>query len=354
MAGVELSRALFSDAPGEPTPARRPRPGPVPGSLEMLLRGALGVARRPRRIVRAGLRAARNAARSGDVGAVGTASGLLPLAHSFGLGRVPGLYRRLGLAAGEDGAPAVPETPAPKTPFNRSITPHRRFAWVDLPLAELKGIRKAFGVTLNDVMLAISSHALRTWLLRHEALPSDPLLAMVPVSVRSQAAGGAGGNQVAGVLADLATDEPHPVKRLLRIQAAMNAAKRKFASLPPQAAMDLTEFFLGVLAVQGPRLMALAGLTNRMNPIFNVTVSNVPGPREPLFLGGARMVAQYPVSIVVEGQGLNVTVVSYADTLHVGLVSCRELVPDLWDLARDFTAGLEALSKAAAARVPSS
>jgi len=266
---------------------------------------------------------------------------------------VPGLYRRLGLAADEEGAPALPESPAPKTPFNRSITPHRRFAWVDLPLAEVKRVRKAFGVTLNDVMLAVSSHALRAWLERHEALPSDPLIAMVPVSVRAQAGSAAGGNQVAGVMADLASDEPDPVQRLLRIQRAMNAAKRKHATLPPEAAMEFTEFFLGVLAVQGPRLMALAGLTERLNPIFNVAISNVPGPREPLHLGGARMVSQYPVSMLVEGQGLNITVVSYGDALHVGLLSCRELIPDLWDLARDFTAGLEALSKAAAARAPS-
>ena len=353
MAGVELSRALFSDEPGEMAPAkRRGRPESVPGSLEMLLRGALGLVRRPRRTLAAGLRVARSAARSRDVGAVGTASGLLPLATSLGLGRVPGLYRRLGLGAGEDFASALPETPAPKTPFNRSITPHRRFAWADLPLAELKSVRKAFGVTLNDVVLAVSSHALRAWLERHEALPLDPLIAMVPVSVRAQAEGAAGGNQVAGVMTDLASDEPDPVKRLLRIQRSMNAAKRKHATLPPQAAREFTQFFLGVLAVQGPRLMALAGLTERLNPIFNVTVSNVPGPREPLFLGGARMVSQYPVSMLVEGQGLNITVVSYADTLHVGLLACRELVPDLWDLARDFSAGLEALSKAAAARAP--
>jgi hypothetical protein len=128
----------------------------------------------------------------------------------------------------------------------------------------------------------------------------------------------------------------------------MDAAKRKHASLPPDAAMEFTQFFMGVLAVQGPRLMALAGLTNRLHPVFNVTVSNVPGPREPLHLGRSRLVAQYPVSIVVEGQGLNITVVSYGDTLHVGLVACRELVPDLWELARDVKAGLEVLVKAAA------
>jgi hypothetical protein len=128
----------------------------------------------------------------------------------------------------------------------------------------------------------------------------------------------------------------------------MTAAKKLHATLPPEVAMEFTQFAAGVLAVQGPRLMALAGLTERLNPIFNVTVSNVPGPREPLFLGGARLLSQYPVSMLVEGQGLNVTVVSYGDALHVGLLSCRELVPDLWELARDFSAGLEALSKRAA------
>jgi WS/DGAT/MGAT family acyltransferase len=274
---------------------------------------------------------ARGAARAGDLRALGTASGLLPLAHSLGLGRVP----------------ALPASPAPKTPFNRSITPHRRFAWVDLPLAELKQIRRAFGATLNDVVLAVSSHALHAWLERRAALPADPLIAMVPVSVRTEGERGAGGNRVATVMADLASDEPDPVKRLGRIRRSMDAAKKQHASLAPQLALDFTQFAAGVLAVQGPRLLALAGLTERLNPIFNVTVSNVPGPREPLFLCGARLVAQYPVSMLVEGQGLNVTVVSYGDALHVGLLSCRELIPDLWELARDFSAGLEALSKRA-------
>jgi WS/DGAT/MGAT family acyltransferase len=354
VASVELMRALFSDEPAEAvSEQRQPRPEPVPGSLEMLLRGAAGLARRPRRIVRAGLRAARTAARSRDVGAVGAASGLLPFAHSLGLGRVPGLYRRLGLVGGEDGAPALPETPAPKTPFNRSITPHRRFAWADLSLGALKQVRKAFGVTLNDVVLAVSSHALRAWLERHEALPLDPLIAMVPVSVRVEVKGATGGNRVASVMADLASDEPDPVKRLLRIQRSMNAAKRLHATLPPEVAIEFTQFAAGVLAVQGPRVLARTGMIERLNPIFNVVVSNVPGPREPLFLSGARLVAQYPVSMLVDGQGLNVTVVSYGDALHVGLLACRELIPDLWDLARDLSAGLEALSKAAAARAPS-
>jgi WS/DGAT/MGAT family acyltransferase len=355
VAGVELARVLFSDEPGEVASAKRmTRSEPVPSSLEMLLRGVLGLARRPRRIVRGALRAAQAAGRSRDVGALATASGLLPLAHSAGLGRVPGLYRRLGLSSAEDEGTALPESPAPKTPFNRSITPHRRFAWADLSLAEVKRVRKAFDVTLNDVVLAISSHALRSWLERHEALPLDPLIAMVPVSVRAETERGAGGNRVASVLADLASDEPDPVQRLLRIHRAMNAAKRMHATLPAQVAMEFTQFAAGVLAVQGPRVLARAGLTERVNPIFNVAISNVPGPRQPLSLSGARLAAYYPVSMLVDGQGLNITVVSYGDTLHFGLLSCRELIPDLWDLAREFSAGLEALAKAAAARAGSS
>lgn len=345
VAGVELARVLFSDEPTSAAPS--PRAESVPGALELLLRGALGMAVRPPQTARRAVRAALSAARSRDVGALGTASGLLPLAHSLGLGRVPGLYRRLGLVSGEDDTAALPATPAPKTPFNRSITPHRRFAWVDLPLVEVKRVRKAFGVTINDVVLAVTSHALRAWLERHAALPDEPLIAMVPVSVRTESGRGAGGNQVASVLADLATDEPDPVKRLLRIQRAMKAAKRSHASLPADVAVELMEFAAGVLAVQGPRALARMGLTERVHPLFNVAVSNVPGPREPLFLGGARLVGYYPVSMLVEGQGLNVTIITNGEQLHFGLLACRELVPDLWELARDFSAGLEALAKAA-------
>jgi WS/DGAT/MGAT family acyltransferase len=340
VSGAELMQVLLDrDPAGDAVPEGElpPVPAAVPGALEMLGRGALGLARQPDRIARQAFRTVRDLGRQeGALGAV---------ARTLGLDRMPlagGFLRRRGPQLDAD---PIPQTPAPHTPWNRSITPHRRFAFFSLPLARTKQVKNAFGTTLNDVVMALSSAALRRYLLEKDALPATPLVAMVPVSVRSAEQKQEFTNRVTSILAELATDEADPVARLLRISSAMKAAKRMQQALPANLLQDWTQVTTPALAAQAARIIARTRVLDRLNPPFNVVISNVPGPREPLYCAGAELMTYYPVSAVAEGQGLNITVQSYRDHLDFGLIACRELVPDLWDLAGSFPEALEELVK---------
>jgi WS/DGAT/MGAT family acyltransferase len=345
VSGAEMMQVLLDSTPeGVPVePAREPRKvDRVPSAGEMLVRGAAGLARQPGRLVRTVIRTVRVLSRDTE--------GLGALARSFGLDRLPlagGWLRRRGPQVDAD---PIPQTPAPRTPFNRSITPHRRFAFFSLPLDEVKRVRHVFGTTLNDVVMAISAFALRRYLEEKRALPADPLVAMVPVSVRSESERQAYTNRVTSVLANLATDVEDPVERLRRIHDAMASAKRMQQAIPANLLQDWTQFATPVVAAQAARIVARTKIFDRLNPPFNVVISNVPGPRHTLYFGGAEMRTYYPVSAVAEGQGLNITVQSYRDHLDFGLISCRELVPDLGRFKDLFAEGLEELAKRAAAR----
>ena len=198
--------------------------------------------------------------------------------------------------------------------------------------------------------MAASSGALRAYLERKSALPEDPLIAMVPVSVRSVEEKATYSNRVSSVLADLATNEKDPVARLLRIHESMKSAKRMQQAIPANLLQDFTQFATPNLAGQAARIVARTRIADRMNPPFNVVISNVPGPRHPLYLGGARMLSYFPVSAVTDGQGLNITVQSYLDQLDFGLISCRDLVPDVWDLADDLREAFAELTRLATAK----
>jgi WS/DGAT/MGAT family acyltransferase len=245
-----------------------------------------------------------------------------------------------------DEPPALPATTAPRTPFNHSISPHRRFAFTSLPLAEVKRIKTAVGSTLNDVVMALCSSTLRRYLERQGALPEEPLVAMVPVSIRTGDEDDVYQNRVSGLLCGLATDEKDPVERLLKIQDSMNAAKELRAALPADALQEYSNFAPPALAARAMRMYSRTKIADRMNPPFNLIISNVPGPTKPLYSAGAKLLHFYPVSAVADGQGLNMTVQSYNGNLDFGFVSCRELLPDLWDLTFDLQAALEELSDA--------
>jgi diacylglycerol O-acyltransferase len=221
-----------------------------------------------------------------------------------------------------------PSFRAPMTPFNRDIGPHRRWAFGDLPLDDVKAVKNAAGATVNDVVMAICAGGLRRWLAEHGALPPDPLIAAVPVSVRSDDEQGEMGNRVSAMFAPLPTHVADPVERLHACSLAMGAAKDQHEALPADLLGDVTRFAAPALAGQAARLVARLRVMERVNP-FNLIISNVPGPRVPLYYGGARMVAYYPLSAIAEGQGLNLTVMSYLDTVHYGFTADRELVPDV-------------------------
>ena len=255
----------------------------------------------------------------------------------------------LGLNRGD--GEVIPTTPgrAPATPFNQPITPHRRVAFRSVDLDVVKAVKNAYGVSVNDVVLAMCAGALRRWLSDHEALPEQPLIAMIPVSVRDPASKGALGNKVSAMLAMLPTHVPDPENRLELAHAATQIAKAQQAAIPQGLVDQITDFALPALTARAARVVFATGLLHRLPP-FNVTISNVPGPNVPVYLCGAKLLAHYPVSVITAGQGLNMTVVGYLGRLHFGLTSCRELVPDIDTLASYLVDELELLAKDAAQR----
>jgi diacylglycerol O-acyltransferase len=235
---------------------------------------------------------------------------------------------------------------APRTMFNRAITPHRRVAFRAVSLGELRRIKNAAGTTLNDVVMAICAGGLRRYLERHAALPEQALVAGVPVSVRTGAESETYSNQVSMIFATLATDEADPRKRLERIHDAMQNAKEMQQAIPAQLLQDFSQFTPPALAAQAARVVAGLRLADRVALPCNVVISNVPGPRHALYLAGAELRAFIPVSTVGDGMALNITVVSYRDRMDFGLVACREVVPDLWDLLDDLDRAMEELGTA--------
>ncbi|MBU3688014.1 MAG: wax ester/triacylglycerol synthase family O-acyltransferase [Acidimicrobiales bacterium mtb01] len=227
----------------------------------------------------------------------------------------------------------LPLTPAPPTPWNKTITAHRRFAMRSASLETLKALKNASGGTVNDVVMAICTGALRNYLIQHDALPDRPLRAMVPVSLRTGEEEVPWTNMVSGIIADLPTTTADPIERIAQCHEAMEAAKRQFDLLPADTIAEGTQTTSPILATAAARLASRLRWADRANLLpNNVVISNVPGPRQPMYLSGARLENYIPVSIVTDGMGLNITVHSYLDRLDFGLIACRELVPDLWDL----------------------
>jgi diacylglycerol O-acyltransferase / wax synthase len=238
----------------------------------------------------------------------------------------------LGLNRGDGSVIATMPGRAPATPFNKPITPHRRFAFRSVDLETVKQVKNAFGVSVNDVVMAMCAGALRRWLAGREALPSQPLVAMIPVSVRDPASKGKLGNRVSAMLAALPTNVGDPGQRLEIVHAATKIAKSQQAAIPQGLVDQISDFAPPALTARAARVVFATGLLHRLPP-FNITISNVPGPNVPVYLCGARLLAHYPVSVVTDGQGLNITLVGYLGQLHFGLVACRELVPDIDALA---------------------
>ena len=251
-----------------------------------------------------------------------------------------GLRDILGISA-DGGAAALPFQ-APPSPFNVEISGSRRFAAQSYSLQRLKAIGAASGATVNDVTLAICAGALRKYLLAQKKLPRKPLIAMVPVSLHGEAE--AGGNQVTLLLANLATHLADPVARLQAIVHSTGDAKLRLSTMP-----RLQKMAHGMMTVAplGPAMVT--GSAGR-RPVFNVVISNVPGPTETLFLNGARLDEVYPVSIVTHYLALNITISGYGDRLGFGYTACRRSVPALQrmlDYTDESLAELEAALRAA-------
>lgn len=266
------------------------------------------------------------------------------------LGRTAGTAAQLVARHREQVDPvgAVPLR-APRTPWSAPLTPRRSVAFARVPLAAVTRVRQAFGVTLNDVVLALVSGALRRYLAERAALPEEPLVALCPVSVRGADQRGRHDNRVSAMWVHLRTDIDDVVERLRGSAASAQGAKRDHAALG--------HAFVQRWADQPPpgALSVAAGLHSRLGlagvhpPVHNLVVSNVPGPDITLYLDGARLVRAHPLGPVMDGAGLNVTVLSYTDHIDVGLLAGADLVPDLWDVAAHLDAATAELVAAAEA-----
>jgi len=309
---------LEADPPPTPEPDEPWEPDEVPGEAELLGYAATSLARQPFRVVRATSRTLRS---------------------TLDRQRLPG----------HPGTAAPPSMfSAPRTSINTAITGHRSYAMTTLSLPEVKNIKNALGVTVNDVVLGLCAGALRQYFDQRGEVLDGPLVAMVPVSVRTEDQQGALGNRVSSMLATLATDIDDPVDRLHAIHEAMATGKERHA-VGADALQDWAEFAAPALLGRAARLYSSMRMAGLHRPAFNVTISNVPGPPFPLYSAGAKLVANYPVGPIFDGAGLNMTVMSYQENLDFGLLACPDVLPDVWSLADGLSDALAELTKAARA-----
>ncbi len=302
--GMEVLGVLFDDAPqgraGPPAAADGPGNGARwPNEWELLGRGLASIPGQPLRLLRE----------------VRSAPPRL------------GALRRVAAEADVLGRPGrLP----PSTRFNRRISGHRRFCFGQVPLDTLKAIKSALGFTVNDVVIALCAGALREWLGARGELPPEPLIAMVPVSTRTPAQAGTFGNRISAMFVPIPTDEADPRRQLERAHEVMRAAKEIHRATPAELLQDLAEFVPPALSASASRLAFR--LADRSRPLVNCVISNVPGPPTPVYCAGARVEAAYPVSVIVDGMGLNITVMSLSGQLNFGIVVDREQVDDPWPL----------------------
>ncbi len=224
---------------------------------------------------------------------------------------------------------------APPSILNRRITGSRRFAAQSYPIERFKEIAKKAKATLNDVVLAVCASALRNYLISQQALPTKPLIAMVPMSLRHDDSDS--GNQIAMILANLGTHVADPAKRLEVIRSSISDAKTRFSQMTLDEAINYTAL---TLAPAG--LNMLTGISHKLQA-FNVVISNVPGPKKPLYWNGAQLEGMYPVSIPLDRIALNITLVSYVDQLEFGFTACRRTLPSMQRLLDYVDTGLEEL-----------
>jgi WS/DGAT/MGAT family acyltransferase len=331
LSGAEIMGLLLDLVPeGRELPQPEPSSaGHTPSSFELLARGLLGVPRYPVRMLRSLPAAIPNLDQ--------TPFGVLPGA---------GTLTRLASRVRRDGGPGPTNHVAPKTSFNAPVTPHRRFVFGKLSLAEVKAVKNAHGVTVNDVVVSICAGAVRDWLVEHEELPEEPLVAQIPVSVRTDEQWGTYGNRILLMAAALHTDIEDPVERLRATHESLLVMKERHRALPAALLQDANHFVPPAVFARAARLTFAFSTSRPGRPTWNLVISNVPGPQFPLYLAGAKLEANYPVSVITDGMGLNITVMSYMGSLDFGIVADRDQMPDLEFVMESLRRELDALRPA--------
>jgi diacylglycerol O-acyltransferase len=334
LSGAEILGALVDLEPVGPqaatvsdnlAPAARRR---APGRVQMLARGLSAL---PGQRIRA-LRKLPQALPSVDqVPTIRNLPGVTALASAGR--RVDRAVPRRKTAESESEGVEFPRLHAPRTSFNQPITADRRVALSRQSLYDVKRIKNHFGLTVNDVVMAICAGALRSWLDARGELPEQPLLTIVPVSTRTEEQRGTFGNHVTTMLAPIPTDIRDPEDRLHAAREAMRAAKARHGATPPTVLEDINAVIPPALFGAFVRRSSRLAASVPHEAAVNLIVSNVPGPPIPVYLAGAQLEALYPISALAHGIGLNITVMSYCGKLDFGIVADRDLVDDVWSLA---------------------
>lgn len=324
MGGVGLIETWLSEDPPASAPAAA-----IPASTSV-----------PRAALDA-LDATRSAVRELGVAGLAVAPSSTPLAAIPAIGAAARMPRRVLETLGAAPTPwLLPDRPAPRTPFNGSLSGRRHTELLTIGLEPLHEARRAIGVTLNDAVLAACATALRTWLDERGELPADPLVALVPIAL-----GGSGGaNRVGAMLASLHTDIADPHARASAIHRTTARQKELHDRVRVDRLLGIAGPLSASLLGQAVRGAAAVRLGDRLPPLFNLVISNVPGPSQRLGLGAATLRHFFPLSTLVDGQGLNITVQRCGDHLDVGLLACPDLVPDLDHLADLLDAGFTAFA----------
>jgi diacylglycerol O-acyltransferase / wax synthase len=321
ISGAEIMGLLLDLSPEGrqvPVPARWGDDDPPPGELGMLARGLLGLPRYPVRALRSLPAAVPNLEET-------------PFATLPGAGTVGRVAKAV---TGRNGSSSAPRDRmvAPKTSFNGRVSAHRRFAFGQLSLDDVKAVKTFHGVTVNDVIVTLCAGAVRRWLLEHHELPDEPLVAQIPVSVRTGDQVGTYGNRIMLMSAPLFTDEPEPIRRLQRTHDALDGMKERHRALPATLLQDANNFIPPAVFSRAARMTFRLATSQAGRPTWNLVISNVPGPQFPLYCAGARLVANYPVSVITDGMGVKITVMSYCGSLDFGIVADREQMPDVGKL----------------------
>ena len=317
VSGSEMMSALFDIQPKTPPPCVPPQPSgqdSVPRRRDLVGHSVKNLQQTPKALTRS---------------LMGAAKGLVKSGLTLGKERVM--------------PPPLPFT-APRTRFNVKVTSQRSWSAALLPMSKIKALRERVeGATVNDVVLTVCSGALRQLLLEQDELPKKPLVAMVPISVRERSEEGTMGNKVSAMLVSLATDLPSPAERLQAVHDNARHSKLMHQAVGARNLSDASEFIPFSLAGLGTRLYSRLQLAEMHRPVFNLVITNVPGPRVPLFVGQAPLMAHLGAAPVFDGLGLILPIFSYAGNLAVGITACHRVLPDAEVLAEHLRASLDEL-----------
>ena len=324
ISGAEITGLLLDVTPaGRELPALDPTggQGSAPGHFGMLARALRGVPRYSLRAMRS-LPAAVPSLHE-------TRFSTHPAAAAVG-----SIAERIERAInGVDGPVHVRERlVAPKTSFNGRVSPDRCFVFGQLKLDEVKAVKNAYGCTVNDVVVSICASAVRQWLIAHDELPDSPLVALIPVSVRTDEQTGTYGSRILLMSAPLFTDEADSIRRLMRTHEALADIKERHDAIPAGLLQDGNNFIATAVYSRAARLTFLLATSRPGRPTWNLVISNVPGPPVPLYCAGARLMANYRFGVITDGMGLNITVMSYCGHLDFAIASDREQMPDVTKL----------------------